>query len=284
MWNFECVMLKSNSINILVYVLATGAGLYLFLVLLTFLFQSNLIYFPDSRMTATPHDIGLEYDAVSFKAADGVDLSGWFVPGSSKMVVLFCHGNAGNISDRLDSLQIFHKLGLNTFIFDYRGYGESSGRTTEEGTYRDSEGAWDFLLHKKGFTPENVIVFGRSLGGAIAAHLAMARQPGALILESTFTSIPDLGASLYPFFPVRLLSRFKYSVVDFVGRAHSPILVVHSPDDDIVPYALGTKVYRAANEPKEFLEIAGDHNNGFIVSGDSYVNGLRSFINKYVAE
>lgn len=277
-------MLKSNSINILMYVLATGAGLYLFLLLFLFLFQSNLIYFPDNRTIATPHDISLEYDAVSFKAADGVELSGWFVPGSSKMVLLFCHGNAGNISDRLDSLKIFQKLGLNTFIFDYRGYGESSGRTTEEGTYRDSEGAWNFLLHEKGFTEDKVIVFGRSLGGAVAAHLAMVRQPGALILESTFTSIPDLGASLYPFFPVRLLSRFSYSVADFVRRVHCPILVVHSPDDDIVPYDLGTKVYRAANEPKEFLEIAGDHNNGFIVSGDAYTNGLRSFLNKYVAE
>lgn len=274
-------MLKSNSMNILIYVLAIGAGLYIFLMLFLFVFQSSLIYFPDNQIISTPHEIGLNYDAVSFKATDGVELSGWFIPASSEIVVLFCHGNAGNISDRLDSLQVFHKLGLNTFIFDYRGYGESAGKTTEQGTYRDAEGAWNFLVREKGFKQDEIIIFGRSLGGAVAAHLAMTQQPSALILESTFTSIPDLGAGLYPFFPVRLLSRFNYSVVDFVRRVHCPVLVVHSLEDDIVPYGLGVKVYRAANEPKEFLEIAGDHNSGFLMSGESYMNGLRSFINKY---
>jgi len=267
--------------NILIYVLVIGAGLYIFLMLFLFVFQSSLIYFPDNRIISTPHEIGLNYDAVSFKATDGVELTGWFIPASSEIVVLFCHGNAGNISDRLDSLQVFHKLGFNSFIFDYRGYGESAGKTTEQGTYRDAEGAWNFLVREKGFKQDEIIIFGRSLGGAVAAHLAMTQQPSALILESTFTSISDLGAGLYPFFPVRLLSRFNYSVVDFVRRVHCPVLVVHSLEDDIVPYGLGVKVYRAANEPKEFLEIAGDHNSGFLMSGNSYMNGLRSFINKY---
>jgi uncharacterized protein len=170
---------------------------------------------------------------------------------------------------------------LNTLIFDYRGYGESKGRTTESGTYLDAEAAWNQLV-ELGYPADEIVIFGRSLGGAVAAHIAMQKQPAALILESTFTSIPDLGARLYPIFPVRLLSRFKYNTVDFVRRVQSPVLVIHSSQDDIVPYDLGRMVYQAAGEPKEFLQIEGDHNSGFVASGEKYLDGLRSFISKYV--
>lgn len=268
--------------NILIAVVASAAGLYVLLLLFIFVFQANLIYFPTGRIHHTPGDIGLSYNAVTFRAADGVSLTGWFIPASSDMVVLFCHGNAGNISDRLDSIKIFHHLGLNTFIFDYRGFGESEGRISEQGSYLDAEAAWNYLVQERGFAPERIVVFGRSLGGAVATHLAMARAAGALVIESTFTSIPDLGARLYPLFPVRLLARFSYPTSDYIARVRCPVLVVHSPEDDIVPYDLGMKVYQAANEPKEFLEIAGDHNSGFLLSGARYVRGLKAFINKYL--
>ena len=277
-------MLRSNSMNILFYISAIAAGIYISLMLLLFVFQSSLIYFPDNRIISTPHEIGLKFDAIDFRSMDGVELFGWFIPGDSDVVVLFCHGNAGNISNRLDSLRIFNRLGLNTFIFDYRGYGKSKGRATEQGTYRDAGAAWNYLVKEKSFPEDRIIIFGRSLGGAIAAHLAMTKQPAALILESTFSSIPDLGAELYPLFPVRLLSRFRYATAEFVRRVHCPVLVMHSPGDDIVPYDLGVQVYQAANESKEFLQMSGDHNNGFLISGDTYLDGMRSFINKYVQE
>jgi uncharacterized protein len=274
-------MLKTGLFSICLYVLLVPLGIYIMLCLFLFFFQSNFIYFPAGRLVSTPQNIGLDYDPVKFGAADGVELSGWFVPGSSSVALLFCHGNAGNISHRLESLQVFNGLGLNTLIFDYRGYGESKGRTTESGTYLDAEAAWNQLV-ELGYPADKIVIFGRSLGGAVAAHIAMQKQPAALILESTFTSIPDLGARLYPIFPVRLLSRFKYNTVDFVRRVQSPVLVIHSSQDDIVPYDLGRMVYQAAGEPKEFLQIEGDHNSGFVASGEKYLNGLRSFISKYV--
>jgi len=277
-------MFKANLVQILMYILIISLGLYVMIAMLLYLFQSSLIYFPDPELIATPHEIGLAYEATDFKTEDGVALSGWFIPGSSSRVLLFCHGNAGNISHRLESIQIFNRLGLSTFIFDYRGYGESKGKTTELGTYYDAQGAWSYLVQEKGYSPANIIIFGRSLGGAVAAHLAMNVKPAALILESSFSSAPDLGAGLYPIFPVRLLSRFKYATADYVRGVSCPVLVVHSRDDDIVPSDLGFKVYRSANEPKELLEIRGDHNSGFLVSGELYLAGLKSFIEKYVNE
>jgi len=277
-------MLKSNLLQILTYILIVPLGLYLTVAMFLYFFQSSLIYFPDPSLIATPHQIGLGYEDVVFKTEDGVELFGWFIPGRSSKVLLFCHGNAGNISHRLESIQIFNRLGLSIFIFDYRGYGESKGKATELGTYNDVQAAWSYLVEEKGCSPTNIIIFGRSLGGAVAAHLAKNNEPAALILESSFTSVPDLGASLYPLFPVRLLARFKYATADYLRRVRCPVLVVHSRGDDIVPFDLGFQVFESANEPKELLEIRGDHNSGFVVSGEHYVAGLKSFIDKYVNE
>ena len=148
-------------------------GVYIGLVSILATFQSHLLYFPYRTLSQTPAAVGLAYEDVSFQAADGVVLSGWFVPSQrARGVLLFCHGNAGNMSHRLDSLQIFHRLGLSTFIFDYRGYGRSEGQPTEQGTYLDAEAAWTYLVHTRQLAPTEIIVFGRSLGGAIAAWLA----------------------------------------------------------------------------------------------------------------
>lgn len=277
-------MVKSQLLHVVLGITAVLLGIYAVLSLLLFFLQAHLIYFPEARIIATPAERGLPYESVDFKTEDGVDLNGWYIAGGSDRVLLFCHGNAGNISHRLESLVIFHQLGLNIFIFDYRGYGQSQGRTTEKGTYRDAQAAWDYLTVQRGFPANKIIIFGRSLGGPIAASLAAREQPAALILESTFTSLPDLGARLYPLFPVRLLSRFQYRTAAYVRRVTSPLLVVHSPSDDLVPYDLGVKVYRAASAPKEFLEIRGDHNSGFLLTGQTYVTGLRSFIDNLVVD
>ncbi len=248
-----------------------------------FIFQSHFIYYPERVLSGDPGSIGLHFESVSFETRDGVKLSGWFIPAeSARGVILFYHGNAGNISHRLDSIQIFHQLGLDVFIFDYRGYGQSQGKPTEQGTYKDAEAAWRYLIEGRQVSPNEVIVFGRSLGASIAAWLAQSHPPRALILESTFTSLPDIAARLYPYLPVRLLLRFEYNTAEYLGRVNCPVLIVHSRNDEIMPFSHGRQLFEMAKEPKEFLEITGTHNEGFITSGKHYGEGLNAFILEHV--
>jgi fermentation-respiration switch protein FrsA (DUF1100 family) len=264
------------------YVVLVGLGIYVGIAALLFFFQSNFIYFPSRLHVSVPDDAGLPYEEVTFEAADLTKLSGWFISApKSEGVVLFCHGNGGNISHRLESLRIFYTIGLSTFIFDYRGYGDSQGKTTEQGTYQDAEAAWLYLTKERQFHPSDIILFGRSLGGAVAAWLSAKQKPRALIVESTFTSVPDLAAELYPYFPARLLSRFNYNTIDYLQQVKCAVLVVHSPDDDIVPYSHGVKLFESAKEPKEFLEITGSHNDGFLISGSQYENGVGTFLTEH---
>jgi hypothetical protein len=264
------------------YILIPIGTVYLGLALMLVLFQSQFVYFPERTMIGTPQHVGLSYDAVSFEVADGMRLSGWFIPAEkSRGVILFCHGNGGNIYHRLDYLEIFHRLGLSTFIFDYRGYGQSEGKPTEKGTYQDGEAAWRYLVEKRQIAPTDIILFGESLGGAVVSWLAQHYTPRALILQSTFTSVPDIGAKVYPYLPVRLLSRFNYNTLEYIQRVHSPVLIIHSPEDEIIPFYHGRRLFEAAREPKEFLEITGDHNEGFLISGNRYEDGLNRFISKY---
>ena len=256
---------------------------YLGICLLVFLLQARLVYFPFRELVATPEAIGLPYEEVSFQAADGVRLSGWFVRAEgARGAVLFCHGNAGNISHRLDTLAIFHRLRLSTLVFDYRGYGDSEGKPSEQGTYRDAEAAWRWLVDQKRVPPGQIIVFGRSLGGGVASWLALEHTPGALVLESTFTSLPDLGAGLYPFLPVRLLARIRYPTLERLPRLRCPVLVVHSRDDEIIPYSHGRQLVEAAPEPRSFLELHGGHNEGFTDTGQAYIDGLDAFIARHI--
>jgi hypothetical protein len=166
-------------------------------------------------------------------------------------------------------------------IFDYRGYGKSESSPTEEGTYLDAEAALDYLINSRHVHPEKIVVFGRSLGGAVAAETALRHKVGALIIESGFTSVPELGGKYYPFLPVKLLSRYSYATIDKVGRINAPKLFIHSPNDEIIPFQHGRALYEKASPPKEFLEISGDHNNGFLISGSGYTEGLDRFISKY---
>ena len=260
------------------YILAVPAALYLALGILLYLLQSKMVYHPWQAVTARPGRVGLRYQDVTFRTADGLELTGWFVPAdSSRGLVLICHGNAGNISHRLETLRIFHEIGYASFIFDYRGYGASQGTPSEKGTYRDAEAAWEHVIEAGLAKPDEIILFGRSLGGAVASWLAVRHRPRALVLESTFTSAPDLGKGMFPYLPVRLLSRFGYRTVDWVQQITCPVLVVHSKDDDLVPYAHGRKLYDAAREPKGFLDIVGSHNDGFMISGMIYREGLEAF-------
>ena len=244
--------------------------------------QAKLLYYPDvpsRKLTASPADIGLEYESVTINTSDGIDIHGWFMPAQqARGALLFFHGNAGNISHRLDSLKIFHDLGFATLIIDYRGYGRSQGSISEQGTYLDAEAAWNYLTQTRKIPAHRIVVFGRSLGGPIAAYTATRQTPGALILESTFTSVPDMAARLYPIFPVRLLSRFQYNTGKMLLSVSSPVLIIHSPDDEIIPFENGQKLLMNAKEPKKILKISGGHNEGFLDSGKAYIGGINSFI------
>lgn len=267
-----------------VQLIAVAAAAYGVFLVLVYLFQAKLIYFPnfdDSLSRATPRDVGLEYEDVQFRTADGLLLHGWFVPAhQARGVLLFMHGNAGNITHRLDSIRLFNRLGLSVFIFDYRGYGRSEGRPSEQGTYRDAEAAWRFLVEDRGVRPDEIVLFGRSLGASIAAKLAGDTQPSALIIESAFTSAPDLAARYYWYLPVRALARFRYDTRSHVARVSCPVLVAHSVNDEIVPVEHGRLLFEAASEPKTFLEMNGGHNDGFVVSGERYTQGLSDFIKR----
>ncbi|MBA3032839.1 MAG: alpha/beta hydrolase [Rhodocyclaceae bacterium] len=267
--------------------LGIAAMTYAGFALVLYLLQPSLIYFPeiDRALAATPQQAGLPYEDVKLVTADGVTLHGWLVPAANppRGSVLFLHGNAGNISHRLDSLRMFHRLGYNTLIVDYRGYGNSAGEPTEQGTYRDAEAAWAYLTQTRGIPAASVVLFGESLGGAIAAWLASRHTPAALIISSGFTSVPDLAADIYPYMPVRWLARFSYDTRAYLRATTAPVFIAHSPGDEIIPFRHGRALYEAAQDPKHFLELAGGHNEGFIFARASWAQTLGEFLQAHVA-
>ncbi|MEK7196809.1 MAG: alpha/beta hydrolase [Nitrospirota bacterium] len=277
-------VLISIKIKRMIYVVIIGLVLgYLFLVGFVYIRQGSMLYYPSREIEATPKNIGLDFEEITLKTTDGINISAWYIPAEHERgVLLFCHGNAGNISHRLDSIRIFHGLNLSVLIFDYRGYGKSKGSPTEKGTYIDAESAWDYLVNVKHIRPEKIVLFGRSLGSAVAAEVALRRRAGAVILESGFTSVPDLGAKFFPHLPVKLISRYHYSSIVKVNRITIPKLFIHSQQDELIPFEQGIRLFENAAEPKEFLQIAGGHNDGFLISGNAYIAGLDSFISKYL--
>ena len=264
-------------LNTLVVMVTAFGGL----VLLIYIFQSHMVFYPGTgrEMISTPADIGLEYEDLNLMTSDGIDLHGWYIPArQSQGTVLFLHGNAGNISHRLESIRMFNLLGYSTLIIDYRGYGISSGTPTEQGTYIDAETAWHYLAEQRHVPSCQVVLFGESLGGAVAAWLAARKNPAALVISSGFTSVPDLAGQIYPFLPVRWLARIKYDTRAYLNAVTAPVFIAHSPEDEIIPFKLGVALYDAANPPKRFLELAGGHNEGFIFMRESWVTALGDFL------
>jgi uncharacterized protein len=228
-------------------------------------FEHSQVYCPDRVLHATGAELGRPFEDIYFKANDGVELNAWFFPADtnsarSSQAVMLCHGNGGNISYRLDMTHALLSTGVNVFLFDYRGYGRSQGRASEEGTYRDAEAAYRWL-EKKGFAGGDIILFGESLGGGVATELATRVISGGLILQSTFTCIPDIGAELFPWLPVRLLSTIKYDTLSKLPRVKAPVLVMHSRGDRLIRFRHGERNFATAREPKLFCELTGDHND-----------------------
>jgi len=259
------------------------AAVWLGLMAFVFLLQEKMIFIPSKGLTNMPGHAGLSYEDVYLMTEDKIRIHGWFIPHEKpRATLLFFHGNAGNISHRIESIALFHALRLSVFIIDYRGYGLSEGRASEQGTYRDADAAWDYLVRERAISPDRIIIFGRSLGGGIAGSLAKQVTPGAVILESTFTSIREIGKHHYPYLPVGLMARINYPTDRNVASLKSPVLVIHSEQDDLIPYKFGKRLFEIAPGPKMFVTIHGDHNEGFLLSKDIYVEGLDRFIGTYI--
>lgn len=259
--------------------LLAAAALYAALCAALYFGQHRLVFLPDSKLYATPAAIGIEFQDRWITTRDGVRLHGWWIPAPADApVVLFLHGNAGNISHRLDTIALLARLGAGVLIIDYRGYGRSEGSPGEQGSYEDARAALDHLGSELGVPAHRVVVFGRSLGGGVASWLAANQPCAGLILESTWTSLPDLATTIYPVFPVRMLARIRYDTRSRIGQARCPVLVVHSRDDEIVPVSHGERLFAAAREPRQLLLIRGSHNEGFLRSGAAYRDGIARFL------
>ena len=299
------------AVNLLISVVIA----YCAVMVLVFLFQSRLVFYPEigREMTVTPQAYGLQFESVDLPTSDGETLHAWWVPAdNARGTVLFFHGNAGNISHRLDYLQMLNRMRYSTFIVDYRGFGRSTGKPSVEGTYRDAETAWDYLRAARAVKPADLVIVGESLGGAVGSWLAarislipspsprgrrepdsaplhegegagVRAAPRALVLLSTFTSATDLGAQIYWFLPVRVLSRLDYDSARNLRAIRVPVFIAHSREDDVIPFSHGRKLYELAGEPKVFLEMHGGHNEGFVYSRPEWSAQLAAFLDRYPA-
>lgn len=264
---------------------ATGARLLPLAIAFFFLsacsMEEHFIFYPDATITRTPRDAGIHFEEVNFSTRDGVQLNGWYIPHrEARSTLVWFHGNAGNIGHRVENIKMLHnKVKINIFIFDYRGYGKSQGRPSEQGTYMDGEAALEFVANRFGAQPKRTVLFGRSLGAAVAAEMALRFPSQGLILESPFVSIREMARAVFPWLPIGALLKTRYDTEDKVRRIKTPLLVLHGDRDEVVPFAQGKRVFAAAPEPKTFFTISGAaHNDTYLVGGDRYFEQLKNFI------
>ena len=259
--------------------------LYIITVLFVYFRQFSYMYEPDRDVHVTPRAINVAYDDVRIKTDDGEVIAGWYVPLFDRnaddqlagSTVLVCHGNAGNLSDRLDLIMIFHKLNMDVFIYDYRGFGDSTGKPSEDGTYRDALAAWNYLTGAKGLDSGSILVYGRSLGGAVATWLAAEVRAPALVLEATFTSAVDVAKERFPLFPADKFCRYKYRSIDLLPHIKCPVVVAHCKEDRVIRYKHGRRLFEVANKPKLFVELDAAHASGLEVDVE-YQRALRKFL------
>lgn len=249
----------------------------LFLIWVRYL-ERHSVYFPMREVAATPASLALPYEEIYFRTSDNKKLNGWFIPSTrDEITIIFCHGNGGNIGHRLEKIQILHNLGVDIFIFDYRGYGKSEGRPSEIGLYQDAVAAYDYLIKIHKVSKANIILYGESLGGAVAIDLAQKVNAQALITEDVFTSLKDMVKVAYPLVPHFMLST-RFDSISKIKKVTCPKLFIHSIDDEIVPFYLGERLYNAARPPKKFLKIRGGHNTAFLDSKEQFKEGIKSFL------
>lgn len=252
-------------------------GLLLFIGYVRYL-EGKSVFFPMKNLEYFPDFIGLAFEDVYIDTADNLKINGWFIPnGDSRFTLLFFHGNGGNIGHRLEKIKLLYSAGLNIFIIDYRGYGKSQGRPSERGLYLDARAAYDYLADKRNIAADNIILYGESLGGAVAIDLAAQTKVKAIIIEEVFTNIGDMAKIIYPILPAFLIST-KFDSLSKVKNIRGAKLFIHSVNDEIVPFELGKKLYNQAGQPKKLIAIQGAHNNAFLDSEERYVTAITSFL------
>lgn len=278
--NSNAVVFKKLHFRLLIYLVAA----LIFAMPARAALEHHFLYFPETRHEATPAAVDLAYEEISFQATDSTQLNGWLVPGrSGAPIVLFCMGNAGNISHRLETLQLLHELGVAVFIFNYRGYGLSEGKASEAGTYHDVAGAMK-LLEARGWQAERTIIFGRSLGAAIGLEAALRTPPAGLVMEAAFTSISAMGQHHYPRLNLLLgwLINARYDNYEKIAGLKSPLLFIHGRGDNICPPQMAEELYARAPQDKQILWIPGaGHNNSFVVGGTAYRQALSQAIARW---
>jgi fermentation-respiration switch protein FrsA (DUF1100 family) len=253
-------------------------------------FEDHFIFFPTKypdgfwEINDAARREGIVVEDCYFQTEDGLALHGWYATRArAELVLLWFHGNAGNLSYRFDMMAKLMELPVSIFIIDYRGYGRSEGRPSENGIYMDSRAAWDYLTAERGLLAQQVVIFGKSLGGVAAIDLATRVRAAGLIVQSSFTSAKEMAARLLPFLPAGLL-RTKMDSISKIGRVACPKLFIHSRADEIVPFDLGRRLFEAATEPKRFYEVEGaPHNSTYIVGGRGYIDALASFLESICA-
>jgi fermentation-respiration switch protein FrsA (DUF1100 family) len=241
--------------------------------------ENFFVFFPQRAFDFAPESFGLAYEDSYFTTEDGKKLHGWFFPGEkAQPAILHFHGNAGNISHRLDLVQPFLRKGLSVFLFDYRGFGKSEGRPSEKGLYRDGMAAYDYLVQKKGILPSNIVLHGHSVGAAVAIEVALRRSVRSVILESAFTSTKDMAKTIPIFFLLAPFLPANYNNVEKVDRLRISKLFIHGESDEIVPFSMGQKLFKAAADPKFFYPVKdAGHNDVFIVGGEKYFEIFAEF-------
>jgi fermentation-respiration switch protein FrsA (DUF1100 family) len=250
-------------------------------MLLTGCEMKNFIFFPEPLISGTPQSVGLAFEDVYVTTSDGMRINGWYVPAAgSATTLLWFHGNAGNLSDRVHQLRQLHdQLGVNVFMIDYREYGRSEGKASEAGTYRDADAALAFLRGRPHSSGARIVYYGQSLGSAVAVELARRTPPDGLILEAPLLSIQEMAKAVMPYLPVGALISTKYDSLSKIGSIHAPLLILHGDRDEVVPYTHGRRLFDAANEPKRFYTIAGAHHNDtYMMGGEGYYTALRGFL------
>jgi uncharacterized protein len=258
---------------------------YLGLLLLLRLNESRLVYFPgaERRLIPPPAALQLPVQRAAIRTEDGVTLASWVIPAapdSTGYWLLICHGNAGNLSEfgRPAHYAGLRALGLNLLAFDYRGYGESEGAPSEAGLYKDADAAYRYLREERGVASAKIVVFGHSLGSAVAVDLAGRVPIAGLILEGALTSVLERGQELYPYIPVRWIGRSRYASIDKISRVRVPKLFLHARADDVIPLAHGRRVFEAALEPKTFVELKGGHGDAFELDSATYFGSVSRFV------
>ena len=261
-----------------------AVGAYLGLLVVLRLSEPRLIYAPGPArpLAAPPPALGLPVERAEIRTEDGLTLVSWIIrtADSAAPWLLICHGNGGNLSDagRPEHYASLRSLGLNLLAFDYRGYGESEGKPSEAGLYRDAHAAYRLLADSLAVPPERIYLFGHSLGSAVAVELAGRVGAAGLILDGALTSVAERGQELYPYVPVRWIAASRYASIERIGALRLPKLFLHAEHDEVVPIGHGRRLYQAAPAPKRFVERAGGHGDAFIVDAEKYYGAIERFV------